>query len=303
MNSPEFSVIIPVYNRQGTVARSVNSVLSQSFSDFELLVVDDASSDDSVDIVSKIKDDRIKLLALKTNRGPGGARNEALKVARGRLIAFLDSDDAYEPDFLQETFDHFASSDESKGFCWTGIWIHNGSDRTYSYWMPKPGPSLYTSFLFELKIGTSTGLSLKREVLAKIGFFDESFEVGEDTDLLLRMSRYYEKISINKPLVSRYFNEANRLTYNYEKTLHAYLRHIDAHGLEIKSNKILLNRFGYKICWLAYYTGNKRIAREHWKMVSWGSSKVKATLIMLLFEIFPLAQAKAIHRKLYHINN
>jgi glycosyltransferase involved in cell wall biosynthesis len=303
MSAPEFSVIIPVYNRQRTVARAIDSVLSQSLQDFELIIVDDASSDDSVKIVQEYKDDRIRLLALKKNTGPGGARNEGLKIVRGNLISFLDSDDAFEESFLKETKHQFESHPADHGFSWSAIWIHRGDTKKYSFWKPRPGDSLYSSFLMELKIGTSTGLSLRREVLEKIGLFNESLIGGEDTDWLLRVAKHYQGIAIDKPLMSRYFDEENRLTLNYEETLSTYLQHLKIHHEAINADRELLDRFAYKICWLAYYTGEKKIGRTHWSKIGMGRFKVKSTFILLLFEILPLSWAKKIHRQLYHLNN
>ncbi len=97
---PEVSVIIPLYNKRGTVSRAINSVLSQDFTDFELIVVDDGSTDDSGGVVREgFKDPRLSLVS-QANAGPGAARNAGAALARGRLFTFLDADDAWRPQLL-----------------------------------------------------------------------------------------------------------------------------------------------------------------------------------------------------------
>lgn len=102
---PLVSIIMPCFNASGTVERAIASVLNQSFKDFELIVVDDASTDNTADIVASVVarsgDARIKPMSMKVNSGPSGVRNAALDEARGTFVAFLDSDDEYLPAFLQ----------------------------------------------------------------------------------------------------------------------------------------------------------------------------------------------------------
>ena len=100
--TPKISVIIPLYNKEKIVERSVNSVLNQSFNDFELIIVDDGSTDKSFEIVNKIKDDRIKLIKQK-NAGPSAARNRGVKESKTDWVLFLDSDD----ELLKDALEHF----------------------------------------------------------------------------------------------------------------------------------------------------------------------------------------------------
>ena len=96
---PTFSVVIPLYNKRRTIGRAIRSVLSQSFADFELIVVDDGSTDDSLSVVRAIEDPRLKVVE-QVNQGPGAARNGGAARARGELLAFLDGDDEWRADFL-----------------------------------------------------------------------------------------------------------------------------------------------------------------------------------------------------------
>lgn len=98
--APDVSFVIAAYNTSATIGRAIDSALAQRGVTVEVLVVDDASSDDTCDVVRSVADPRVRLIALEKNRGPGGARNAGLDAACGRWIAILDSDDEVEPDRL-----------------------------------------------------------------------------------------------------------------------------------------------------------------------------------------------------------
>ena len=97
------SVIIPTYNTALLIERTIRSVLAQSCQDFEILIIDDCSTDNTLEVVKTIKDERIRILEQPENRGPAAARNRGLAEAKGEYCAFLDGDDYWEPDFLKET--------------------------------------------------------------------------------------------------------------------------------------------------------------------------------------------------------
>ncbi|MFC6269178.1 glycosyltransferase family 2 protein [Frigoriflavimonas asaccharolytica] len=99
---PEVSIITPCYNSAKYLQETIDSVLKQSFQDWEWIITDDCSSDHSIEIITKNSDSRIKLLKTKKNNGAGSARNSSLTEAKGRFITFLDADDFWEPNFLQE---------------------------------------------------------------------------------------------------------------------------------------------------------------------------------------------------------
>src|SRR5690606_32151686 len=115
--------IVCTYNRAHLLGRAIRSVLAQTDPDFELLLVDDHSSDETASVVSEFADDRIVYIRRQDNGGSSSARNTGIKRAQGRYIAFLDDDDEYLPEFLAETRQAFAVAPESVGatFCKTSI--------------------------------------------------------------------------------------------------------------------------------------------------------------------------------------
>ena len=106
---PRYSIVIPTYNRAGSVEQTLAGCFAQSFANFEIVVVDDGSSDDTLAVLAKITDPRLVVVA-QENAGPAAARNHGMRKARGEYIAFLDSDDVWYPDFLQQAEDAYASS-------------------------------------------------------------------------------------------------------------------------------------------------------------------------------------------------
>ena len=112
---PEISVILPVFNSEEFVRKSIESVLAQTFEDFELIIVNDGSTDSSKDIIDSFKDDRIRLIS-QSNQGPGAARNNALKMAQGRYVMYLDSDDWFTSDALEVAYGEITKFDADLTF-------------------------------------------------------------------------------------------------------------------------------------------------------------------------------------------
>lgn len=112
---PYFSIIIPVYNREQYIVRAINSCLSQDFDDFEIIAVDDGSSDGSVEVLKSFNDPRLRLICHKINRGRCPSRNTGMKTARGTWFVFLDSDDELLPGALRLIYQRAAGADEKVG--------------------------------------------------------------------------------------------------------------------------------------------------------------------------------------------
>ena len=112
---PEISVILPVFNSEEFVRKAIESVLAQTFEDFELIIVNDGSTDSSKDIIDSFKDDRIRLIN-QSNQGPGAARNNALKMAQGRYVMYLDSDDWFTSDALEVAYREITKFDADLTF-------------------------------------------------------------------------------------------------------------------------------------------------------------------------------------------
>lgn len=189
--APAVAVVMPLYNKAAEVARAVTTVLGQSVADFELIVIDDGSTDGSGEVVAGLADPRIRLLR-QENRGVSAARNRGVSEARAELIAFLDADDEWEADFLETVLRLRLAAPECEVFVTAYRYrFPDGAERgVYFLGMPAhpfEGPLLLPlSYDFDPPISMSAFAVTKRAMLA-VGGFPEGIAVGEDVVARLRL--------------------------------------------------------------------------------------------------------------------
>lgn len=205
MNAPLVSVILPTYNRAAYLPRSIGSVLGQSFADFELVVVDDGSSDDTREVVSRFADSRIRYVPRERNGGVAAARNTGVQAARGRYLAFQDSDDEWLLEKLERQMALLAPDDESS-MCVCGLMRLLGT-RTYQrvHGYPRAASDWargldHTGVLGSAVSYTQTWLVPRRSVV-EAGGFNESLRIWDDWELLIRLSTRLNIRLIQEPLV------------------------------------------------------------------------------------------------------
>ncbi len=188
--TPAVSIVLPTYNREALIEGAVRSVLAQTWRDFELIVVDDASTDDTVAVVEAIPDDRIRLVRLEQNSRQSAARNQGVAAARSDLIAFQDSDDEWLPTKLERQMAALANASPQVGAVYTAFERIAGDQVTYipaQDIRPREGDIL-PSLLFGNLVSTQT-LLVRRELLERIGGFDEDMIRDEDWDLVIRLAQ------------------------------------------------------------------------------------------------------------------
>ena len=201
------SVILPVYNGERYVEKAIESVLNQSLKDFELIIVNDGSTDSTLDIISQFRDSRIKLIN-QTNQGPGASRNNAIKMAEGDYIMFLDADDWFSPDALEISYDEITRHDADLTF-FQMINYDDKTDKTYpndwfdlkqfneSFEKRSFKPSETPGSIFDLSVGVCQKI-YSHEFLKKI---DAKFPEGiffEDMPFFYYVYLKAERISIIK---------------------------------------------------------------------------------------------------------
>jgi len=185
------SVVIPTYNRAHLLARAIHSVLTQTFSDFELIVVDDGSTDHTVEVVQSVRDPRMRLVRLDRNCGAGRARNAGIQAARGEWVAFLDSDDEWLPRKLELQMARLYSCDDRRS---TVVYCpcdqYDGSTKRT---IPSPGElhegDIFDHLLMNRRPPTASAFIVKRSPLLAVGGFDEGFPASHDIDLWLRLAQ------------------------------------------------------------------------------------------------------------------
>jgi glycosyltransferase involved in cell wall biosynthesis len=207
--APLVSVVVPTYNRAALIARTLRSVLDQSYRNLELLVVDDASTDGTAEAVAALDDPRIRYLRQDTNAGVAAARNRGIAEARGELIAFLDSDDAWLAGKLERQVAAFARAPGRLGFVYTGTeTIHADGRRTIL--RPERRGFVFRDLLVGMFMhGAASSGVMRRDVADVVGGFDGSFPAIEDLEFLLRVARFFEVDVVSAPLV-RYDDGSER---------------------------------------------------------------------------------------------
>lgn len=189
--APGVSVIIPTFNRARTLPRALESVLAQTYRDFELLVVDDASTDQTEALVRARADSRIRYLRQETNRGVAAARNRGLAQARAPLIAFLDSDDLWAPQKLARQVALFARSPLRVGLVYTGVETMD-EHGLRSIDLPRLRGDAFPALLRGNAIhGGGSNVMIRREAYEVVGGFDETLPAIEDYEYWLRIARFF----------------------------------------------------------------------------------------------------------------
>ncbi|MGA4605143.1 glycosyltransferase family 2 protein [Pseudoalteromonas maricaloris] len=186
----QFSIVIPTYNRCDMLCRAINSVASQSYKNFEVIIVDDGNtvSDD----VFNSYDFQITLIKNRTNRGAAESRNIGVRAAKGKYISFLDDDDEFAATFLNATHKVLEESLPEVAYCWSAVehCYYDAQDLSYSS-RNQSFASKYKNKekLFEsaLSIGLGYGVTVKREALFDVGLLDVRYTTVEDTELFIKL--------------------------------------------------------------------------------------------------------------------
>ncbi|MFH2138617.1 MAG: glycosyltransferase [Candidatus Omnitrophota bacterium] len=211
--TPFFSVIIPTYNRQNFLRTAVESVLNQTFNDLELIIVDDGSTDNTMEFIKSVKDQRIVYLH-QEHKGVSIARNFGVKSSRGKVICFLDSDDWFKGDKLEVAFDYIMKYPAISIFHTDEIWYRDNKHLNQKDYHKKPEGHVFEQSLKICCISPSTAI-IKKEVFQDIGFFDENMPACEDYDFWLRASIKYQVKLIAYELTFKKGGHEDQLSKKY----------------------------------------------------------------------------------------
>jgi glycosyltransferase involved in cell wall biosynthesis len=193
------SVVIPVYNGAKTIQATINSVLNQTFSDFELIVIDDGSTDSTLQIISTIKDDRLNVFSYP-NAGVSASRNRGIAKATGKYIAFLDSDDLWTSDKLELQLAALETTQAAIAYSWTD-WIDESGQFLRPGGHIAESGNVYVKLLIRDFIESGSNPLILKQALDEVGNFDESISAAEDWDVWLRLAARYEFVAIPSPQI------------------------------------------------------------------------------------------------------
>ena len=203
------SVIIPTFNRKETLKRAIQSVVMQSYTPYEIIVIDDGSNDGTKEW---LKDNfpNVKYI-YQMNSGVSSARNKGIKFARGDWIALLDSDDEWLPSKLKDQAYEIELNPAAKFLHTNEIWIRNGVRVNQMKKHKKYGGYIFEKCLDMCRISPSSVL-IKKDIFDEIGMFDETLKVCEDYDLWLRFASKYPVHFLDQPLIKKYGGHSDQLS-------------------------------------------------------------------------------------------
>jgi len=250
IENPTVSIIIPTYNREHLLGRALKSILNQTYKDFEVIVVDDGSTDNTEDVIREFSALKIHYIKHIENKGEGAARNTGVKAARGDYVAFLDSDDEYLPEKLEKEMAVFKSESPRLGVVYSDMCEIERNGAKYLWrsptFMPKDGLSYRRALEYQI-YGIGIGSSVvRRACFDKVGFFDEGLSYYVDLDFFIRLSKEYFFYHIKEPLM------------NYHVTNDSFRWVTSAH---IESAELILNKYSDDI-----KQSRKTHSLHYWRM-------------------------------------
>lgn len=240
-NKPLVSIVIPTYNRSSTLYYALISVLNQTYQNFEIFVVDDASTDVTPDLITSFNDPRIKYIRFPENRKAGAARNAGMEQSQGKYIAFLDSDDAWLPLKLEMQVALMEGLSDEWGCSYTGAYVNKlGGITKQRVYKPKRSGDLLKDLLMNKFVIWTPTFMFRRSCLDKVGLMDVTLVRSQDVDFYIRLLAEYKIAPVAEPLVNIYMVLNKSLA-----TIAAQSRRrlLEKHGDQIDSLGIIASRY------------------------------------------------------------
>lgn len=288
------SIVIPVYNREHLILNSIKSVLSQSYQNTEIIIVDDASTDKTEEVVREINDSRIKYYKQGINQGPSAARNLGVKEARGELIAFLDSDDEWYIDKLEKQVNILADLDDNyvAVFCSFEIIDFETKEKLREVIFEI---DLCENFISGNKFLTPqpSTMLIKTEAFKKVNGYDERLKANEDTELAIKLCKGFKLFAQNEVLV--------KVTRNHVSLMSNSNNYAEARNIIIEDHKNYLSKnitFRLARKTADYYLISNKMSdakRLLWKAIKIKPYKIKTIIKFLLIFILPKVVSKRIN--------
>lgn len=281
---PYFSIVIPVFNKENFVAETLESVLTQSFSDYEIIIINDGSTDSSEAKILGFEDSRIRYFS-KANEGVAVARNFGIEKATADFICFLDADDYWHPDFLQ-TMHRFTNKLPEQQVFATAIEIETGNKLLKAqYSIPKKSDFEIVDF-FEASqkecVLWTSGVCIHKSVFELVGVFDTNIKHGEDTELWIRIGLDFPIVFIWE-ILARYVYDAASASRNWNYFFEPYT--FNKHALQEMSDPALkkymdLNRFSAVI--KSNLAGERKTAQEIYSEIDLKNLSLKKRVLLQL---------------------
>lgn len=241
---PFFSIIIPLYNKENAIENTLKSVFNQSFTDYEVIVINDGSTDKSEEKVNVFSDARLRLISTE-NKGVSQARNVGISESRGKLIAFLDADDYWFPTHLASLHQLYKNFPEA-GLLATNYQFYYSDKKiiqpVFDAIPTEKWSGIVSDFFkasMQFRLAWTSAVAVRKDVFQSLGYFDENITLGagEDTDMWIRIALNYPVAFDNE--VSAYYHMATENRISLSKTLERRFSKLDKFSNEEKTNSSL----------------------------------------------------------------
>lgn len=250
MHSPVVSIILPAYNRAAVLPRAIKSVMRQTVRDFELIIIDDASTDKTAELLNAYSLPQLRILRNPSRCGAAAARNEGIKIAGGTYIAFIDSDDEWLPHKLQRQIETIKTLSTDYGAVYSDLWQVDAGGSCRYYSSPRSPEDRDSGYRYALALGLAgigiLSILIRRKCLQEAGMFDQRFRRYEDLELMMRISRGYKLFHSPEPLARCYLS-ADSLSADNAARIEAEELLLRKYYDEIKNDRVILAKYHYWI--------------------------------------------------------
>lgn len=247
---PKVSIIMPTYNRHELIKKSINSILKQSYKDWELIIIDDCPEYPAKRIVKRYDDERIKYIEPKENRGGAAARNAGIRISQGSIIGFIDDDDEWLPDKLTLQMEVFEHTSNDVGFCYSAAFVVK-DDKVARTVVPEGISDYFERALTRFAGFLGITVLIKNYVFDDVGLWDESLPSHQEIELIIRITKKYKGLSMNIPLTrSTIGEEREQIASDLSK--------------RVKGRELLLKKY-----WLDFKARPKLLAKHYFQIALW----------------------------------
>jgi glycosyltransferase involved in cell wall biosynthesis len=289
---PKVSVIIPTHNRAQFLRSAIGSVLKQTYQDFEIIVVDDASDDNTQEVVTSFDGWHIKYVRHEVNKGDAGSRNTGILISTGRYVAFLDDDDEWLPEKLQAQVGLLEASPAKVGGVYTGLFkVNKTTGKIVAISIPEKRGDLFQEMFIESPIVTSC-VVLRRQCFDKVGLFDEQIPYNNDYDMWIRIAEQFHFECISEPLVV-YHTHEQKLSTNPTLVVQGHQIVLQKYKTFIVSNRKSYSRLCYSLGILYCLAGHREKSKKaFFSSIELAPFEVKYYLALLVSFFGPNALRK-----------
>lgn len=311
------SVVIPVYNGENTIKETINSVINQTHKDLEIIVINDGSTDSTLDIIQRIEDPRLRVFSY-ANKGLPASRNRGITQAKGEFISFLDADDLWTENKLRsELTTLLVNSQADVAHSWTDYIDEQGKFLFKGHSINLTG-NAYPYLLLGNMLDSGSNLFVRREKLLKVGNYDESLPSAHDWDLYLRLATQYEFVTVPQRQIL-YRLSTKSMSTNIERMEKSCLKVIDKYFSQAPQSLQYLKK--YSLANLYKYLTHKSLGNlvtPEQNLISWQMLKkavktdpsilynpviIRIIFTMLLFNLLPSHISQQISDKVPQIKN